>query len=1507
MSSGSPSDHSLSSQQKRELLAQLVRQMASPATTSDRLSHGQAALWFAHQLAPQSWTYHVVFSVRIRSAVDESIMRQALQFLLDRHAILRTTYSACDGVPASCVHPQMPVDFDVIPVPTGRWEDNRERFFADVREPFDLERGPILRARLYRQSHEDYTLMLAIHHIAVDFWSLGILLQEFRVAYAALRAGQPVPLPPLWVTYDHYVRQQTDMLAGPEGARLRAYWLKQLSGELPVLALPLDRPRPMVQTYLGASHAFQLSSQLTAALNALAQREGVTLYMILLAALQILLHRYSGQTDIWVGSPMACRNRPSFRPLVGYCANPVVMRANLSGNPTFRGFLSQVRRTVLEALRHADYPFSLLVEHLQPQRDASRSPLFQVTLVLQTLAQEPALLPCLMPAGSRPQPIDFGDLILEPDPLPHQEGLFDLGFEMAELGSSICGYLKYNSDLFDLATIARLARHFTTLLEGLVVQPDEAVETLPLLTAAERHQILDVWQATETAYPRQATIPQVFEAQVQRAPEALAVVFEEERLTYRALNDRANQLAHDLQARGIGPGTLVGLCMERSPDMVVGVLGILKAGAAYVPLDPSYPEARLAFMVEDSRVPLILTQSHLQAPLPARHVERVCLDGIEATLAQASSANPPCRISAEDAAYVMYTSGSTGRPKGIIVPHRAVNRLVCQTNYIDLGPDDRVALASNPAFDAATFELWGALLNGARLVVLPRGVTWSAPALAAAIAQHGINTLFLTTALFNQLARERPELFGALDNLLFGGEMSDARWVRQVLRHGPPTRLLHVYGPTENTAFTTWHLVDSLAEEAVTVPIGRPIANTQVYILSPFLQPVPPGVPGELYIGGDGLAQGYHNRLELTQNAFIRHPFGAGRLYKTGDLARFQANGRIDFLGRADHQVKICGYRIELSEIETVLLENPEVKDAVVVPRERGAASGHKSLVAYVVTTAPVSALRGWLQQKLPDFMVPATFVILDALPLTLNGKIDRRALPLPEATSHVSPDVIVAPQTPEEARLLPLWCQVLGLDQVSIHDSFFELGGHSLQAMQLVSQVAAELRREMPVHALFLHPTPAALAQVLDTFPPTSQAAYHGVKTRHAAPADKPPMRPSSPFTTFVRSAIFPRIATGDFAPVHAATMAYLPVSLLHLTGASRDLLLGDWCHHRPGVASLLETTWGRIALILLPLWSDDVYRDPDGLTAMALDGLALAGDIGARTVSLAGLLPSATRYGRTLTNALAGRNDRPQVSTGHATTTSAIVLMIGKLLHEGGRHLVQECVGFLGLGSIGLTSLQLMLNVLPHPAEVLLCDVYAKRQALESLAQILRESAGFQGRIRIVTADPEVPAAFYEATLIVGATNVPDILDISRLQPGTMIVDDSAPHCFDPERAVRRFEQHRDLLFTEGGIVRSPQPFRELRYVPRLIEETMTVAQFDTLLIRHDPHEIMGCTLASLLSSRLAQLPPTVGFVDPQTSQRYYGMLKRLGFEAARLQCADYVLTEDARRDFRRQFRAL
>jgi amino acid adenylation domain-containing protein len=1510
-----PSDHHPEhpSQDKRALLAQLLQRASAASPTLQPLSYGQQALWFTHQLAPQSWAYHMVFSARLRSEVDVSAAQQAFQILLRRHAVLRTTYPFRQGRPSQSIAPDAPVHFESESLEAASWAACQDRLLAEIRRPFDLERGPVLRVRLFSRSARDHLLLLVVHHIAIDFWSLGVLLSEFRELYPAVRDAKSMPLAPLQVQYTDYIRWQTTLLAGVEGERLWTYWRQQLAGEWPVLNLPLDRPRPPVQTYHGASHPFKLSASCSRHLQKLGQHEGVTPYMILLAALQILLHRYTGQEDIWVGSPMAGRHQPQFRQIVGYCVNPVVLRGDLSGNPTLRTVLGQVRHTVLDALRHADYPFPLLVERLQPKRDASHSPLFQVSLALQTLGQQEDLLACFMPARPPSHAIAFGDLVLEPYPLPQQEGQFELSLEMAEVDDVLCGMWQYNADLFDASTMARMAQHFAIVLDEMVAHLEQPIATLPLLTPAERQQLLVAWNITQTPASPDQCVHQLFEAQVERTPHAIAVVFEDDKLTYRALNQRANQLAHHLQTLGVGPETLVGLCVERSLELVVGILGILKAGGAYVPLDPTYPRERLAFLAADTGLRVLLTQAHLQSSLPVTPgVNCLYLDKDWHAIARHSTANPARRAVPSNLVYVIYTSGSTGTPKGVMVTHANVTRLFAATqDGYHFSERDVWTLFHSVAFDFSVWELWGALLYGGRLIVVPYLVSRSPDAFYQLVCAHQVTVLNQTPSAFRQFMRAEESAGHAhplaLQWVIFGGEALELASLRPWFeRHGDRVpRLVNMYGITETTVHVTYRPLTRADLDRPSSVIGGPIPDLQLYILDAQLQPLPMAVSGEMYVGGAGVSRGYWKQPELTAARFLDSPFAAGRLYKTGDLARYLPTGDIEYLGRIDQQVKIRGFRIELGEIETALAQHPRVREGVVLAREDE--PGPPRLVAYwTPRAAPAPSgheLRRWLQDKLPEYMLPAAFVQLETLPLTVNGKVNRRALPVPVQGRPEVDTTWVAPRNPVEHVLAGIWAEVLGIGRIGIHDHFFELGGHSLQAMQLISQAAAALRLDIPVHLLFLNPTIATLAQALQHLP-----SHPLPEPRQPTHSQRPPLTPTSPFTTFERRPLLPLFDTGELAPVDAAALAYLPLSLLPLTGMSRDALLRDWCQQQPCVLSTLDTAWGRIAVMCLPCFDEDLYRRAHALPAMTIDALVLAGRIGAQIVSLTGLLPSATDYGRTITAALADRRDLscpvPRISTGHATTTAAVVLAIEKLLQAGGRHLPAERVGFLGLGSIGLTSLYLMLRALPHPAEIILCDVYAKRQSLEAIQQTVRDEFGFQGDLRITPSDAQVPRAFYEATLIVGATNVPGILNINRVQPGTLLVDDSAPHCFSPEDAMQRVQQHGDVLLTEGGALRAPQPIHERRYLPRSAEQTMSAPQLDALFRRLNPFNVMGCTLSGLLSARFTQLQPTVGWVDYRTSYQHYAMLRHLGVQAASLHCDHAVLEASTQRRFQRRF---
>ncbi|HEX2190856.1 MAG TPA: amino acid adenylation domain-containing protein, partial [Longimicrobiaceae bacterium] len=809
-----------------------------------------------------------------------------------------------------------------------------------------------------------------------------------------------------------------------------------------------------------------LSAETTGALRALARAEGATLFMALLAGWQALLGRWSGQEDVVVGSPIAGRTREETEGLIGFFVNTLALRAELRGDPAFRALLGRVREGTLGAYTHQDLPFERLVEALGIERSLTHAPLFQTTVALQEAEGD----------GPRLRGLEVGRL-----PGGSARAKFDLSLALWEEDGRLRGALAYASALWDGATARRMLDGLGRLLEGAAADPGRPLSGLPLLAPAERETLLAGWNPAPTAYPRERGIPELFAEQAAGRPDAPALAFGGERMSYAELDRRSAGLAAALRARGVGerPEVPVGLFLERSADLVVAMLAVLRAGGCYVPLDPDHPAERLAYVLADTGAEVLVTRSGLLERRPAGPAAVVCVDR---PAAEPSPASPP-RVEADSLAYVVYTSGSTGRPKGIAVPHRGVVRLVRDADYVRLGPDDRVAQASNAAFDAATFEVWGALLNGACLVGVDRDTALTPARLAVHLREEGITTLFLTTALFNQTVREAPDAFDTLRHLLFGGEAVDPAAVRACLEAGRPGRLLHVYGPTENTTYSSWHAVDEVASDAATVPIGRALAQGALYVLDRWMEPVPRGVPGELYVGGDGLARGYVGQPALTADRFVPDPFGApgGRLYRTGDRVRWNARGEVEFLGRVDFQVKIRGFRIEPGEVEAVLAAHPQVRDAVVVVHE--AAPGDRRLAAYAGAEEgerpAAAALRAWLAERLPEYMVPAALAVLDRLPLNANGKVDRAALPEPDYAGEA--DGSREPRTPTEEVLAGIFAQVLGVERVGRDDDFFAIGGHSLLATRVVSRARKAFRIELPVRNLFEWPTVAGLAARVD------------------------------------------------------------------------------------------------------------------------------------------------------------------------------------------------------------------------------------------------------------------------------------------------------------------------------------------------------------------------------------------------------------------------------------------
>jgi aspartate racemase len=1022
-----------------------------PRTGELPASFVQEGLWFLDRLQPNSTAYTLAVACRLEGPLDVGALEWSLTEIVRRHEILRTTLRLVNG---ELVQHIAPAPVVTVPVEEVRGLDVEQWAVERAGEPFDLERGPLFRARLASVAERSHCLLLTQHHAVFDAWSFEIFMRELCALYQAARQGRVARLGAITLQYADFATWERRRIAGETRDRLLDYWTKRLRGDLPTLRLPTDHPREPGLNRRGASRAIALPSDLGDALTSLATREGATLYMVLLAAFKTLLYRYTGEEDVIVGSPVANRNRVELEGMLGMLTNTLPLRTDLGGEPTFRQLLARVCETVTGALAHQDLPFELLVKAVRSHRLAS-SPLFRVMFAFQNVPRSGWTWPGLSATAWNVEP---------------GRAKFDLTLTMQQNIDGLSVLLEYDADLFAAPTIARMLGHLVTLLGGIVGNPDRRITELPLLEALERQQLLTGWNGTGRWIPTDPAIHRVFEAHVRRAPGATAVMGEAETLSYEELNRRANRLAWRLANMELGPEALVGVCLDRSPSLIVAQLAILKAGAAYVPVAPSTPAPRIARLLQD--VAAVVTAAASDALVSGLGVPRICID--DPRVHDERDDNLQGDWSSHGLAYVMFTSGSTGTPRGVCIPHRAVVHLVRGTDYARLTPDDVFLQLAPIAFDASTFEIWGALLNGARLVVAPAH-RLSVTEIGALIARHRVTTLWLTSGLFELFVDGGLEQLASVRQLLTGGDVMSVPHAERFLRQMNGCRLINCYGPTENTTFTTTHLVEHV-ERGCSIPIGRPIAHTQVYLLDAHLQPVPIGVAGEAYVSGEGLARGYLNDHEATRARFIASPFTEGEvLYKTGDRARRRADGTLEFIGRADDQIKIRGFRVEPAEVEGMLRECRGVS-RVAVRAER--AAGNRRLIAYVVPREPDdelgARLRRFLRARLPDYMVPADFVLLPELPITDTGKRDRGALPT-AGKPAIAP---VPPRDALEQTLATLFEKRLGVEAVGIHDNFFDAGGDSLSAIAIGAEIERETGKALPLVTLFEKPTIAELAE---------------------------------------------------------------------------------------------------------------------------------------------------------------------------------------------------------------------------------------------------------------------------------------------------------------------------------------------------------------------------------------------------------------------------------------------
>ncbi|MFH0993937.1 MAG: amino acid adenylation domain-containing protein [Pseudomonadota bacterium] len=1454
------------------------------------VSPSQKRLWILDRMEEGSVAYSLPGLFMVDGDLDIPVFRRAFSTLIARHESLRTTFVTTDAGPRQRVHEitDSPEGFEIGEIDLSLAPDPEAHAMQYARDhasiPFDLSRGPLLRVAVITLHNSRHAIFFNMHHIIGDAWSLDILARDLLRIYDAFREGGENPFSPLPVQYRDYAAWLNARLEANETQKLSLYWREKLSGAgSSALDLPLDFPRPLLQTYQGKTFFFDLDERLTSGLTGLAQKQDASMFMILLTLVKTLLYRYSGREDIIVGSPVAGRNHPDLDDQIGFYANTLALRDRMDKDASFLALLEKVKKTMIDAYDHQQYPFDRLVDELDLARDPGHAPLFDVMLVYRE-EQESA--------------VKKGDLRITAIEVESGTSRFDLTFEISRSAGSLRMGINYNTDLFRDATIERMATHVSMLAESILTDAGKAIHELDILGPAEKRLLTETFNDTRYPYPSDQSIVDCFEAQAARGPDRIAVVLEDREITYRDLDERARGLAGVLVGKHrVKPGEIVGLMVDRNEWSIIGLMGIMMAGGVYLPVDPSYPMNRIGYMLADSGCRVLLTENRYienKGQIPSSVVS-LDIDTLVSSR-DPSAKSPLSRCPApDDPAYVIYTSGSTGRPKGVMIAHSGfLNMSLHQIRAFGVSKADRVLQFASASFDAALSEIFMALLAGAAVVVVRKETICDPLLFVNYLEEKRVTNMTLPPVYLNALDKAR---LNTVTTIITAGEApntGDAVFLSSRKNY------FNAYGPTEISVCATIERVSPDGDYRRNIPIGKPIANTSIFILDDSLRLVPIGIPGEICISGAGLARGYLNRPELTAEKFVTHPLRAGeRLYRTGDLGRWLPDGNLEWLGRNDDQVKVSGYRIELGEIKNALLRHASVKDAIVLAVGREP----EELAAYFTAREPLEPadLRSHLGGFLPNYMVPRYMIQLEDFPMTANGKVDRKALSDPRAYQSASGDAPAGPRSDLEKWMLALWQEVLGKQVVGIHENFFDSGGNSLRSLQLISRISTGLAGlsgfnylggKVPVKLLFLNPTVAGLSAAIEKQKPMALAPVH-------LPGVLPRVFPQA--MTIAGESLISLFDAGRIDPVDAAAIISLPDGFVDQTGLGKDDIIKGFCRERPVLSSITSTFMGRVAAIVLPCFASEIFSDPAALKNHVAEALEMAGRIGADTVSLTGNLPLATDFGFDLISSFPVKSG-PAITTGQATVAAAMVMTIEKMLDLSARRLDRETVGLIGLNTIGAATLFLMLACLPHPKRIILADAYNNLLFASVLRQELSD-CGFKGSIEIMRASDVLPDGFYAASLLIGATNVPDIIAVDRVKPGAILIEESGQRCFSRDEAMRRLDTDGDILFTEGDLLRLPVASTCRMYLPADVEAALRRTGTISLL-DFEPRAITGCVLSGLLSHCYPDLEPTIGEVDGQTCLRHYKHLRSLRFGVADPCCEGYVIREDSIKRFRERF---